>query len=200
MKDWYEILEVSPNASHEVIEKAYKVLAKKYHPDLQQTPQDKKIAEEKMKDLNEAYAILQDEQKKKEYDEKYKRQKEIEKQKERQAIYQESRNIHSSIMPNDKTERYTPPSQPNSVSPEKEKERKKAAREFAKAYNREIKKQMWIQKLKKLASVVILLAVLFIIAFLLWIIPPTHNMLVNFYEENPLIKVLVDAILRVFHS
>ena len=35
MKNYYEILEVDKNASEEVIEKAYKTLAKKYHPDLQ---------------------------------------------------------------------------------------------------------------------------------------------------------------------
>lgn len=63
----YEVLEVSENASEEVIEKAYKVLAKKYHPDLQS--QDKKqIAENKMKQINEAYEILGNETKRKEYD------------------------------------------------------------------------------------------------------------------------------------
>ena len=64
----YEILEVSENASIEVIEKAYKVLAKKYHPDLQQTASDKKEAEEKMKKINDAYSILSNEQKRKSYD------------------------------------------------------------------------------------------------------------------------------------
>ena len=50
MKTLYEILEVSESASKEIIEKAYKVLAKKYHPDLQ-TEQDKPGAEKKMKEL-----------------------------------------------------------------------------------------------------------------------------------------------------
>ena len=47
-KTLYEVLEVSENASAEIIEKAYKVLAKKYHPDLQ-SPGDKQNAENKMK-------------------------------------------------------------------------------------------------------------------------------------------------------
>ena len=47
MKDFYRILEVDRKASIDVIEKAYKVLAKKYHPDLQTTQEAKKIAEEK---------------------------------------------------------------------------------------------------------------------------------------------------------
>ena len=67
MKNLYEILEVSENASQEVIEKAYKVLAKKYHPDVQ--PENRKEqAEQKMKQLNEAYSILTDGNKKKEYE------------------------------------------------------------------------------------------------------------------------------------
>ena len=69
MNTLYEILEVSENASKEVIEKAYRVLAKKYHPDLQ-TPENKQMAEAKMKQINEAYDILSDELKRKEYDEK----------------------------------------------------------------------------------------------------------------------------------
>ena len=52
MKTLYEILEVSETASKEIIEKAYKTLAKKYHPDLQETA-DKEKAEEMMKKINE---------------------------------------------------------------------------------------------------------------------------------------------------
>ena len=48
MKKYYEILEVDKNASQEVIEKAYKTLAKKYHPDLQQGSMKQQYAE-KMK-------------------------------------------------------------------------------------------------------------------------------------------------------
>ena len=67
MSNLYELLEVSEKASKEVIEKAYKVLAKRYHPDLQEE-KDKKQAEEKMKQINEAYTILIDDEKRKAYD------------------------------------------------------------------------------------------------------------------------------------
>lgn len=67
MSNLYEILEVSQKASKEVIEKAYKVLAKKYHPDLQQGIEKEK-AEKKMKELNQAYEILSDEEKRRQYD------------------------------------------------------------------------------------------------------------------------------------
>ena len=56
MINYYEVLEVSENASKEVIEKAYKALAKKYHPDLNKD--NPKEAESKMKQLNEAYEEL----------------------------------------------------------------------------------------------------------------------------------------------
>ena len=56
-KNYYKILEVDFNASPEVIEKAYKTLAKKYHPDLQEENQ-KVIAGEKLKEINEAYEVL----------------------------------------------------------------------------------------------------------------------------------------------
>lgn len=59
MKNYYEILQVNENASQEIIEKAYKVLVKKYHPDLQDG--DKSVyAEEVIKNINEAYEVLSD--------------------------------------------------------------------------------------------------------------------------------------------
>ena len=73
MKNYYEILEVNKKASQEIIEKAYKVLVKKYHPDLY-TGKKKEYAEEKIKEINEAYEILSDAFLKEQYD----RQLEIE--------------------------------------------------------------------------------------------------------------------------
>ena len=67
MKNYYDILEVSPKASKEVIEKAYRVLAKKYHPD-RYTGDKKKIAEEKLKEINVAYKVLSDDLLKDQYD------------------------------------------------------------------------------------------------------------------------------------
>ena len=68
MKNYYELLEVDKNASPEIIEKAYKTLVKKYHPDLQQNVTDKKFAEEQIKLINEAYDTLSDKNKKENYD------------------------------------------------------------------------------------------------------------------------------------
>lgn len=66
MKNYYDELEVSRNASSEIINRAYKVLAKKYHPDT--TTENKQEAEEHFKRISEAYEILSNEQKRAEYD------------------------------------------------------------------------------------------------------------------------------------
>lgn len=64
-KDYYKILEVDKKSSQDEIKKSYRRLAKKYHPDLQ--PDDKN-AQEKFKEINEAYEVLGDEEKRKQYD------------------------------------------------------------------------------------------------------------------------------------
>lgn len=64
-RDYYSILELDKNASQEDIKKAYRKLAKKYHPDA--NPGNKK-AEEKFKDISEAYEVLSDPEKRKAYD------------------------------------------------------------------------------------------------------------------------------------
>ena len=65
-RDYYEVLGVQKGASEAEIKKAYKKMARKYHPDLNQD--DPKAAEEKMKEVNEAYDVLKDPQKKAQYD------------------------------------------------------------------------------------------------------------------------------------
>ena len=63
-KSLYETLEVSENASADEIKKAYRKLARKYHPDVNKDPK----AEEKFKEINAAYEVLSDPQKKQQYD------------------------------------------------------------------------------------------------------------------------------------
>ena len=66
MKDYYKILQISPDAAPEVIQMAYKALAKKYHPDL--NPDNAEQAQEQMKELNEAFEVLSNPEKRARYD------------------------------------------------------------------------------------------------------------------------------------
>src|SRR5580700_6944454 len=65
-KDYYEVLGLPRGASEDEIRKTYRQLARKYHPDV--NPNDKS-AEEKFKEINEAYEVLSDADKRKRYDE-----------------------------------------------------------------------------------------------------------------------------------
>ncbi|MCB1091653.1 MAG: J domain-containing protein [Verrucomicrobiae bacterium] len=64
-RDYYEILEVDRSATQDEIRKSFRKLARKYHPDV---AEDKETAEEKFKELNEAYEVLSDPEKRQTYD------------------------------------------------------------------------------------------------------------------------------------
>ena len=63
-KDYYATLGVNKNATDDELKSAYRQMAKKYHPDLNKTPE----AAEKFKEINEAYSVLSDSQKRANYD------------------------------------------------------------------------------------------------------------------------------------
>jgi curved DNA-binding protein len=65
-KDYYRVLGVSPKATDEEIRKAFRTLARKYHPDV---AKDKKTAEEKFKEINEAHEVLSHPDSRRKYDE-----------------------------------------------------------------------------------------------------------------------------------
>ena len=65
-RDYYEVLGVSKNATDEELKKAYRKLAKQYHPDA--NPDNKEECEKKFKEVNEAYETLSDKQKRQMYD------------------------------------------------------------------------------------------------------------------------------------
>src|SRR5690625_1054256 len=63
-RDYYEVLGVGKDATPEELRKAYRKLARKYHPDVNKEPD----AEEKFKEVKEAYEVLNDQQKRAQYD------------------------------------------------------------------------------------------------------------------------------------
>src|SRR5215213_9764969 len=64
-KDYYEVLGVPRGANEDEIRKSFRKLARQYHPDV---AKDKKNAEEKFKEINEAYEVLSDPEKRRKYD------------------------------------------------------------------------------------------------------------------------------------
>ena len=106
MITYYEILEVSRMASKEVITKAYKVLVRKYHPDLEQDEGKKEEAKEKMVRINEAYETLSDDEKRKKYDDTIailEEKERIAKEKERQQSKTQNINNNRNINVNNNT-------------------------------------------------------------------------------------------------
>ena len=101
MKNYYDILQVNPKASPEIIEKAYHFLAKKYHPDMQSDEIEKLRCEQILKDLNEAYYVLSDVFLREQYDKELQNQNIQNKQnintENRQENVENKSNVHNNL-------------------------------------------------------------------------------------------------------
>lgn len=202
----YEILEVSENASSEVIEKAYKVLAKKYHPDLQKESQ-KQISEKKMKEINEAYEILGNDEKRKEYDIKLKQERENVKY--QQNINYEENNIRDNKNVSGNQENYDYEKERLKYEEKLRQEEKAQRRKMQEDLNKEYEnayynylrslgfkiKHKWTKE--NIIDFIIVIGIMAIIFVALWFIPPTHEWMVNFYEQNPILKTIVDIVIGI---
>lgn len=182
-KKYYDILQVNRNASPEIIEKAYKTLAKKYHPDLQ--------AEEILKEINEAYEILSVPEKKEKYD----------------AFLLEEEKISQIETITQKT---TQPTPSNTILEEeldlKQKHLENLRREQELAYQEQVQQakqkayyDAYIQDLKNRGYKIrykktfksyikdlMALFLTFLILFLLWQIPFVQNFFMDLIKDNPL--------------
>lgn len=201
-KNYYEILEVDKNASNEIIEKAYKTLAKRYHPDLQDGPQ-KKEYEEKMKIINEAYAVLSDATQKTTYDEQLKnftvsREEYQNIVQENMLLRQEIQKLQSNIQ-NQYVNNIN--YQANTQKQYKEQINRVVNQAANQAYrdayvqdmrNRgyRFRRKYTIKDYIKLAGIIAGLILIFVIIAQ---IPPVKKFLTNLYENNILIKALVDT-------
>lgn len=244
MKDLYKILEVDRKASIDVIEKAYKVLAKKYHPDLQSTQELKKVAEEKIKKINEAYEILKDNEKRKKYD------LELEQEEKRNIVnnarynsgytntddntseikratynnvnynpnvgyknnkgfnnipnYQSNSNQNNDINNSNVNNQY---SEVQLTDKQRKKLNKKIQRkmqdEYLKAYGDYLTKNGYRVAFRinwrKLPYLLIVILIVIVIGIFLWYFPVTNKYLLSLYEDNIIIKKIIDMIIGLFN-
>ncbi len=191
MKNYYEILEVDKNASEEVIEKAYKTLAKKYHPDLQNNSD----CQDKMRQINEAYEILSNDFKRREYDEKIKRQSvSIE---EYNRIIQENNRLKKDlkrVVNQREMSQNQGRLEEMSIMQRYYEQIKKATKQPQMRYERK-KTKISLEKIKK---IVIYIAILIGIGLVLAIVPFTRKFFINLYNNNVILKLLVDTIVETF--
>lgn len=203
MKTLYELLEVSETASKEIIEKAYKVLAKKYHPDLQKE-EDKEKAEQKMKQINEAYDILSDDTKRAKYDEELKFKRQQEEIQKNQAQNSQTQN-NQTIATNNYNQNYNQEQTQEELEKMRQKineMQNKYQQKYQQAYEGYLKslgykiKYKWTwDRFKDLLKTILIMG---IIILAIWFFPPTHKILVDFYESNTIIKTIVDVIAKIF--
>ncbi len=203
MKNYYEILEVDIHASKEVIDKAFKVLAKKYHPDTQDDAK-KAWAEEQFKILNEAYEVLSDETKREEYT----KELEFDKNGQLNALMLKNADLeiqienlqieletlkHTSNFQSSYTDTY----QPNYESQTQYQSNKNVNTYYTQPKSA-VKKEEPIYyesyyhpirtKLKSLLAFCITILIVIFIGFIIWKIPYTHNLLIDFYKSNSVIQ------------
>ncbi len=206
-KNYYDILQVNRNASPEIIEKAYKTLAKKYHPDLQ-AEENKKQSEEILKEINEAYETLSDAEKKQTYDTLLTQQEaqttnqsnkatdatsfskdELHYKQQQEALRQQKKQYQEQLQ-------YE---QELAYQQQLEQARQKA---YHDAYIQDLKnrgyKIRYKKTLKDYITSFVSLIITILILFLLWQIPFIRNIFVNMYLENEIIHAIVDLILNLF--
>ena len=199
MKNYYEILEVAKNASPEVIEKAYKALIKKYHPDLQ--PAEKKHeAENKVKLINEAYDVLSNSEKKSEYD------KELN-QIEFEKIVAEQKKVKKQQENNTYSNKNYQSQEQNNVSSQIYHQVNKAYNDaYNDAYNEALRnmgyevryQKTFKEHLKSIFAVICAIFFVIILCIILWHIPFIKNYLLNLYNNNEFIKLPVDIVHNIF--
>lgn len=228
-KNYYDILQINQNASPEIIEKAYKTLAKKYHPDLQEE-NNKKEAEEILKEINEAYEILSNPEKKALYDQNLRN--ETISQEDYDKIYAQNEELKKKLsnLNNNTAPSINLNSFNNSGSKESQldqeyldkikkeqqelelrkqqlqyQEQMEQARQKAyhDAYIQDLKNRGYRIKYKKslkdYIKGIISIIIVIIVLILLWHIPFIQNFFINLYENNQAIHYIVDIFSNLFN-
>ena len=211
MKNFYEILEINENASQEIVEKAYKVLVKKYHPDLQTDPEQKQKYEVKIKEINEAYETLSNEKLRLAYDEQLK-----------QEQYEK---LKSEVQYQVNTQQAQKPPQENYINPNRhvntnqkqqvntqrpidkqfEKDYRNAVNQaYQDAYVKRLKDMGYRIKYKKtpkeIIKTIIVITVTILIIFLILQLPPVKSFFKDLYDNNSIFKSIVDFFTNLFNK
>lgn len=218
MENYYDILEVSKKASKEIIDKAYRTLAKKYHPDLQ-TPENKQMAEEKMKKINEAYSVLSDDSKRAKYDmeleESEQSSKEVYNDNNQQKNQYYNPNTYNDYNYNENNNDYNyNDSWQYNYQRLSKKEQAKLRRKLEKDANSEYRKQFeqffrnivfregtkHSITLKDIITTILVFVVFAIIFLILWLIPITHDWMIDLYNDNIFIRIIVNVLIGIFNG
>lgn len=218
MVNYYEVLEVSEKASKEVIEKAYKILAKKYHPDLNKDNPGE--AEKKMKALNEAYEVLMDDQKRANFDSVLEKKRQLEMQQKIQANaksntnYNPQNNVrstsnnHGTISYSNSGNYYTDSNDnfyvntANMDEKTKKNLQNKIKERYLEAYDAYLRERGYKLKykwtFKRVMQVVLVILISIVVLTILYFIPPINEWCHSLYEENFLVRLVVAAVKSIF--
>ena len=171
---------------------------------MQTNEADKVKAEEKMKQINDAYSVLSDEQKRKEYDQKLEQERELKRQQDEQNIINNVARNYSEAQKTNQTNNTinnNSNSQNNAVYyKQKSNENNKVytEKDYIRDYNKKLRRfkaQLFGNKIKENLKA---LAIMCIIAIFIWFFPPTHKLIMNLYNENVVLQALVEFIKNFF--
>ena len=212
MKNYYQILEVDKNASQEVIEKAYRTLAKKYHPDLQQGVKQQEYAE-KMKIINQAYDILSDDSKRQEYNQKLEEETISKEQHER--IMQENYKLKQQInqMGYQQTQQQVQQPRNPQVGEDTILNMSRILNEQMRAAKKQAYYDAYIQDLqnrgykirykhgiKYYLKAIMIIIITILACFVIYQIPPVKNFFTSLYNENMVFQAIVNIFKNTFSS
>lgn len=222
MEKLYDVLEVSRKASKEIIEKSYKTLAKRYHPDLQSV-ENKSHAEEMMKKINEAYETLSNDEKRREYDRKLEEEEKIQEESRINNSTREVQNTNYNSNFNYSNLNYENANSYQNKNSDEDEWREKFSRlskkdqerimkniqreanaEYRKLYTDYFRslgfkiKHRWT--FKDFLVIFFVILILIFIIYILWLIPPTREVLENLYADNFAIRLVVDLVKGIFQG
>ena len=195
LENYYELMEISETASQEVIERVYKLLAKKYHPDL--NPDNPKAAEEKFKKISVAYDTLSNETKRKAYDEKLRLQRE---RASSSSMTNSPRTTTSTGYSGTARNNLTREQQEALYKKQLEYLRQQKQQAYNDAYREALERMGYTVVDKKspkeifntILGMFFTFLVIAIVFFIMWHIPASHDKMVELYEESGPIRFFID--------